>query len=232
VRRDRILASAGSGPAAGGPFPPPYRWGEESAADEQTPSVTPRAPVEDRTQVVRRTAPGATPTPMTAERTQVVPRRAASTPPASTPPASTPPASTPPAPRPPHLLRLRPCPTIARRWCPAARHRASPSPLRPTARRWCGRARRGPDIRMSARRPGPEELQGQRAIGAHLRCVRKGRCRRGRWISRSLRLPPATPTGRHSGRRGTISGCFPRLPWWSSSSSSGLFSGSCCKPWV
>lgn len=95
VRRDRILASAGSGPAAGGPFPPPYRWGEESAADEQTPSVTPRAPVEDRTQVVRRTAPGATPTPMTAERTQVVPRRAASTPPASTPPAPRPPTPTP-----------------------------------------------------------------------------------------------------------------------------------------
>ncbi len=97
VRRDRILASAGSGPAAGGPFPPPCRWGEESAADEQTPSVSPRAPVEDRTQVVRRAAPGATSTPMTAERTQVVPRRAASTPAASTPPASTPSASTPPA---------------------------------------------------------------------------------------------------------------------------------------
>jgi len=80
VRRDRILASAGSGPAAGGLFPPPYRWGEESAADEQTPSVTPRAPVEDRT--------------------QVVPRPAASTPPASTPAASTPPAPRPPAPTP------------------------------------------------------------------------------------------------------------------------------------
>jgi len=90
VRRDRILASAGSGPAAGGPFPPPYRWGEASAADEQTPSVSPRAPVEDRTQVVRRAAPGATSTPMTAERTQVVPRRAASTPPASRSPAPTP----------------------------------------------------------------------------------------------------------------------------------------------
>lgn len=100
VRRDRILASAGSGPAAGGPFPPPYRWGEESAADEQTPSVTARAPVEDRTQVVRRAAPGATSTPMTAERTQVVPRRAASPPPASTPPASTPPAPRSPAPTP------------------------------------------------------------------------------------------------------------------------------------
>jgi len=95
VRRDRILASAGSGPAAGGPFPPPYRWGEASAADEQTPSVSPRAPVEDRTQVVRRAAPGATSTPMTAERTQVVPRRAASTPPASTPPAPRSPAPTP-----------------------------------------------------------------------------------------------------------------------------------------
>jgi len=100
VRRDRILASAGSGPAAGGPFPPSYRWGEESAADEQTPSVTPRAPVEDRTQVVRRAAPGATSTPMTAERTQVVPRRAASSPPAPTPPAPTPPASRSPAPTP------------------------------------------------------------------------------------------------------------------------------------
>jgi len=113
VRRDRILASAGSGPAAGGPFPPPYRWGEESAADEQTPSVTPRAPVEDRTQVVRRTAPGATPTPMTAERTQVVPRRAASTPPASTPPASTPPASTPPASTPPAPRPPTPTPATA-----------------------------------------------------------------------------------------------------------------------
>jgi len=100
VRRDRILASAGSGPAAGGPFPPPCRWGEESAADEQTPSVSPRAPVEDRTQVVRRAAPGGTSTPMTAERTQVVPRHAASTPPASTPPASTPCAPRPPAPTP------------------------------------------------------------------------------------------------------------------------------------
>jgi len=100
VRRDHILASAGNGPAAGGPFPPPYRWGEASAADEQTPSVSPRAPVEDRIQVVRRAAPGATSTPMTAERTQVVPRRAASTPPASTPPASTPPASRSPAPTP------------------------------------------------------------------------------------------------------------------------------------
>ncbi len=105
VRRDRILASAGSGPATGGPFPPPYRWGEEPAADEQTPSVTPRAPVEDRTQVVRRAAPGAPSTPMTAERTQVVPSRCFHSPcfdsPASTPPAPTPPAPTPRAPRSP-----------------------------------------------------------------------------------------------------------------------------------
>jgi len=74
AQRDHLLASAGSGPVTGGPFPPPYRWGERTDGeptdtDERTRTVPRAAPAEDRTEVVtRRSVPAG-------ERTQVVPRR-------------------------------------------------------------------------------------------------------------------------------------------------------------
>lgn len=60
ARRDQLLAAAGSGPAAAGPFPPPYRWGApvEQSGEERTQAI-PRTAPEDRTQVVR---PGPQPT--------------------------------------------------------------------------------------------------------------------------------------------------------------------------
>ncbi|MEO9222889.1 MAG: SHOCT domain-containing protein, partial [Mycobacteriaceae bacterium] len=66
TQRDRLLAEAGSGPAAGAPFPPPYRWDEPAAIEDRTRVVPRPAPAEDRTQVVWRPAPSA------GERTQVV----------------------------------------------------------------------------------------------------------------------------------------------------------------
>ena len=83
AQRDHLLASAGSGPATSGPFPPPYRWGEPTDGeptdgeptdgeptdrDERTRTVPRAAPAEDRTQVVsHRPVPAG-------ERTQVVRR--------------------------------------------------------------------------------------------------------------------------------------------------------------
>ncbi len=81
ARRDLLLAAAGSGPAAAGPFPPPYRWGDpaEQSGEERTQAI-PRTAPEDRTQVVPRK------TPASADRTQVV-RRAAQQAPAAPRPA-------------------------------------------------------------------------------------------------------------------------------------------------
>lgn len=89
-RRDQLLASAGSGPAAndptaGGPFPPPYRWGDSPDGEpaERT-QVVARAASSDRAQVVPRTPPA----PESADRTQVVPRTPAAPPSAPTHPTA------------------------------------------------------------------------------------------------------------------------------------------------
>lgn len=81
ARRDQLLAAAGSGPAAAGPFPPSYRWGDpvEQSGEERTQAI-PRTAPEDRTQVVPRK------TAASADRTQVV-RRAAQQAPAAPRPA-------------------------------------------------------------------------------------------------------------------------------------------------
>ncbi|WP_127781644.1 hypothetical protein [Rhodococcus sp. X156] len=75
-QRDLLLAAAGSGPASGGPFPPPFQWPDGAGAPAAG-GVGAGATAEDRTQVVRRPAPAAS-TPAetdTSDRTQVVPRR-------------------------------------------------------------------------------------------------------------------------------------------------------------
>lgn len=83
-QRDLLLASAGRGPASGGPFPPPFQWpdGATAPADAAAqPAAAAEAPAEDRTQVVRR--PPARAASSTAadssDRTQVVPRRGPAT---------------------------------------------------------------------------------------------------------------------------------------------------------
>jgi hypothetical protein len=77
TRRDELLASSGSGSAAGGsnPFPPPFRWGEQPQGGPVDPGEADRtqvvrpalaAPDSDRTQVVRGAPPA------DSDRTQVV----------------------------------------------------------------------------------------------------------------------------------------------------------------